>query len=248
MRSVAAAAVLLLCASGVGAQVVEPEQPIQELFTGETVFVQGRGEVQFTTVLDGRKDGDAKSWTAAQEIQYGVTDWLELDAALPFVNGLESTALSHAGLGDIELGFLLGLARHIRTGAFSVGARVRLPTGDEAKGHGDGETAPETVVIFGKALGKAQLHASAEVGFPNKAAPREWTYGAGVVVPTGRWRETLELDARHEGDEDRLLLTPGLYFKPRKAFEIGVGVPIGLTQRSSDVGAVVVATLGLGGR
>jgi hypothetical protein len=54
-------------------------------------------------------------------------------------------------------------------------------------------------------------------------------------VPTGRWRETLELDARHEGDEDRLLLTPGLYFKPRKAFEIGVGIPIGLTQRSSDV-------------
>ena len=248
MRSAAAAVALLLCASGAGAQVVEPDQPIQELFVGETVFVQGRGEVQFTTVWDGRKDGDEKSWTATQEVQYGVTDWLELDVALPFVNGLESTALSHAGLGDLEVGCLLGLARHIRTGALSVGARVRLPTGDEAKGHGEGETVPETVVIFGKALGNAQVHASAEVGFVNKGAPKEWTYGAGVVVPTGRWRETLELDARHQGDEDRLLLTPGLYFKPRKAFEIGVGVPIGLTQRSSDVGAVVVATLDLGGR
>ena len=50
MRSVAAAAALLLCASGAGPQLVEPEQPIQELLTGETVFVQGRGEVQFTTV------------------------------------------------------------------------------------------------------------------------------------------------------------------------------------------------------
>ena len=248
MRSLAAVAVLLLWASGAGAQVAEPEEPIQELFTGETVFVQDRGEVQFTTVLDGRKNGDEKSWTAAQEVQYGVTDWFELDAALPFVSGLESTALSHAGLGDIELGFLAGLARHIRTGSFSVGARVRLPTGDADKGHGEGETVPETVVIFGKAFGKAQLHASAEVGFANKGTPKEWTYGAGVVVPTRRWRETLELDARHEGDEDRLLLTPGLYFKPRKAFEIGVGVPIGLTQRSSDVGAVIVATLERGGR
>jgi hypothetical protein len=87
MRAVAAATALLLCASGAGAQVVEPDEPIQELFVGETVFVQGRGEVQFTTVLDGRKSGDEKSWTATQEFQYGVTDWLELDAALPFVNG-----------------------------------------------------------------------------------------------------------------------------------------------------------------
>ena len=223
------------------------EQPIQELFVGETVFVQDRGETQLTWSFDGRKNAGEKSWAATQVVQYGLTDWLELDAELPFVNGSESTALRHAGLGDGEVGILVGLARDVRAGALSIGARVRLPTGDESTGHGEGETVPEAIIIFGKAFGRAQVHASGEVGFANKGTPKEWTYGAGLVVPTGPWRETLELDARHEGDEDRLLLTPGLYFKPKDAFEIGIGVPIGLTQRSSDVGIVVLATLEFGG-
>ncbi|HYU42392.1 MAG TPA: hypothetical protein VEQ84_09580 [Vicinamibacteria bacterium] len=249
MRSPAAAvAVLLWAAAGAGAQGTEPEEPIQELFVGETAFVQARREVQLTTGFDGRKNAGEKTWTAAQIVQYGVTDWLELDAKLPFVSGPESTALRHAGFGDVEVGLLVGLARHIRAGALSVGARVRLPTGNEAKGHGEGETVPEPVLIYGKAFGKVQLHASAEVGFANKRTPKEWTYGAGLVLPSGRWRETLELDARHEGDESRLLLTPGLYLKPRHAFEIGIGIPIGLTQRSPDVGAVILATLELDGR
>jgi hypothetical protein len=247
MRTVAAA-LILLCPAVAGAQVAEREEPIQELFVGETVFVQERGEVQLTTTFDGRKNADEKAWRTAQLVQYGVTDRLELDTELPFVSGRESTALRQAGLGDIEVGILMGLARRIHAGALSVGLRLRLPTGDEARGHGEGETVPEPIVIFAKAFGSAQLHASAEVGFANKGTPKEWTYGAGVVVPTGHWRETLEVDARHEGDENRLLLTPGLYFKPRRAFEIGIGIPVGLTQRSSDVGAVVLATVEMGGR
>jgi hypothetical protein len=247
------AAVLLLAgatlwpATARGQAPDEDDQPIQELFVGETVFVQDRGEVQLTTVFDYRKNDGEKTWAASQEVQYGLTDWLEIDSDLPFVSGTGSTSLGAAGIGDIELGVLFGLARHIHAGAFSVGARLRLPTGSEAKGHGEGETVPEAVAIFGKAFGRLQLHASAEVGLANKGTPKEWTYGAGLVVPAGITRETLELDARHEGDEDRLLLTPGIYVKPSRIFEIGVGVPVGLTHRSSDVGVIVVATIEFGG-
>ncbi len=243
------ASLLSLSAAGAGAQARdEDDQPIQELFVGETVFVQDRNEVQLTSRLDFRKNADEKVWVAAQLVQYGLTDRLELDAQVPFVSGLESLAIRSAGVGDAELGLLLGLARHIHAGSLSVGVRVRLPTGVEAKGHGEGETVVEPIVIVARAFRKLEVHGSGEVGFANKNMPKEWTYGGGAILPTGRFRETIELDARFEGGEHRVLLTPGVYLKPTRAFEVGVGVPVGLTQRSPDVGAIVVATLEFGGR
>jgi hypothetical protein len=246
--AIALAALVSVTAAATAREADADDQPVQELFVGETVFVQDHGEVQLTSGFDVRKTADSKSWTASQVMQYGLTDRLELDAEVPFVSGLGTTAVRAAGIGDIEVGALLGVARNIRAGALSLGARVRLPTGNENKGHGDGQTVPEAVAIFGRSLGRVQIHASGEVGFANKGTPKEWTYGAGVMMTTGRLRETLELDALHEGEEDRVLMTPGLYLKPRAAFEVGVGVPVGLTARSADVGVVVLATVEFGGR
>ena len=60
-----------------------------------------------------------------------------------------------------------------------------------------------------RAFGPAELHVSGEIGYANHGSPREWTYGAGAVVPAGHWRMTLELDGRNDEGEKRLLLTPG---------------------------------------
>jgi hypothetical protein len=120
------------------AQEAEREQPIQELFIGETVYVQDRGEVQLTSSFDYRKNGGERSWRASQLAQYGISDRLEVDAELPVVPPAGSTSLRQAGLGDVEVGVLFGLRKDIESLAVSAGLRFRMPSGSEALGRGEG--------------------------------------------------------------------------------------------------------------
>lgn len=249
MRGLCAATVAL-CLQGFAAVAQEPEreQPIQELFIGETVYVQDAHEVQLTSSFDYRKNGPERTWRASQLAQYGLTDRLELDAELPIVPPAGSTSLRQAGIGDAELGVLYGLRRNIESLAVSAGLRFRTPSGSEQLGRGEGEKVLEPVLILARAFGPAELHVSGEIGYANHGSPREWTYGAGAVVPAGHWRLTLELDGRHDEGEKRLLLTPGLYRKNSRHLEIGVAVPIGLTPETADLGALARLTLEFGGQ
>jgi hypothetical protein len=235
-------------ASSAAAQEAEREQPIQELFIGETVYVQDKKEIQLTSSFDYGKNGEKRTWRASQAMQYGITDRLEVDAALPMVPPAGSTSLCQAGVGDAEIGVLYGLRRRIESLAVSAGLRFRTPSGSEQLGRGEGEKVVEPVLIVARAWGSAELHVSGEIGYANHGSPREWTYGAGAVVPAGHWRLTLELDGRNDEGEKRLLLTPGLYHKRSRHLEVGVAVPIGLTPEATDLGALARLTLEFGGQ
>ena len=55
-------------------------------------------------------------------------------------------------------------------------------------------------------------------------------------MPKGSWRATLEINGRNnqwdDGNENQIFLTPGMIYKLSGAWEVGLGVPVGLTNTS----------------
>ncbi len=61
---------------------------------------------------------------------------------------------------------------------------------------------------------------------------------AGMFVPAGAWFATAELN----WTEEESYFTPGLVAHPWDDWELGLGIPIGLTEESDDFRLLFMAT------
>jgi hypothetical protein len=142
---------------------------------------------------------------------YGVTDHLDVGAAVPFVSlslsgqridtyhgqpflqaGASATA---SGLGDIDVRAKYNVLRSGGSG-FAVGGEVRLPTGNDRNLLGAGKAAARPFLIGSVEQGRVALHG--DLGYTLGGLSRELNYGGAMTV-AGTPRLTLvgELVGRH---------------------------------------------------
>ncbi len=225
-------------------------QPLQEVFQTELVYPQERGEVQLTAAPRYRSGADEDLFELPLAVEYGITDAWQV--------GLDWRSIVHrrpreedstTGAGGLEVetkySFMnVGESDFHAALAFSLG----IPLGDVDRGLTEGFLEYEPAVLLAydfPRLANSQLFTEVRVGFvqrvrspsdPDEAEPpsHELGWSSGFFVPVGPIRLTLELtletnEWNNRGEEAGWSLTPGVVWDLPGRWEIGIGVPIGLS-------------------
>ncbi len=248
-------ALLLPLASAEGRE--EPKL-IEEFLTAEPCYVEAKGELQLGSAFDYRKPaGDLRFPVLAE---YGITDRIQAEVEASYLS-VSGGATRNRGQGDLELGLHYALRPEVEEVAVTLGAGVSLPTGEASKGLGTGETGVELLGIAGLRLGAAELHVAGMLEFEHEVEP---ALNAAAVYPLADFRFTLESNLLRGGQRTRigeqdltdvpeqpgsenlwLVVTPGLFHRPRQEIEYGIGLPIGLTRAAPDWGVIGRVTIEL---
>lgn len=204
-----------------------PEPPpwiLEEFFLARNAHPQARNEVQVTWTLDRHRDGDVKSTTVGLELEYGITDRLQIEGEVPWQRLRRHDEPATTRWGDVEAGLLYAFARGPRR-MLSAGADLELPTADDepAREERGAEVAP--FVIVGATVGRSEVHASLSYGL---GGARDLSYHLAAVAPFRHWRGTLELNGQRQDGATSVRLTPGVVWKGLRGWEVGVAVPVGL--------------------
>ncbi len=134
----------------------DPSWPRGELnlpraFATEKAYPEDEAVLTTATALE---SGAAVDATLVYERRFGHQSQFEV--SIPFASYVESDAVEGGrvnGLGDIALGLKRAMWHDPERGSIlSLGGEVKLPTGNEAKGLGGGETMVEGFVAFGQIL------------------------------------------------------------------------------------------------
>ena len=223
----------------------------QELFLGESPFVQEQGEVQFGVGF-GRLDFDEatselKSETDLTfEFEYGITDAFTIGLEIPYVafEAAEIDEEDQSGLGDAGITLLYGLINDEEF-VLTLGAEFNLRTGDEDKGLGEKESEWEPSISMASQIGAAQFMLS--IGAEISDDETEKFYTAALSFPMGEMVGIVETYGTmaddtvvpgEELEEDTSYITPGLLWEIGDEAEFQIGIPVGLNDDSADIGFV----------
>lgn len=212
-------AAMALHGRGAAAQARELPELAQELFLAETVYPQGKGEVQLTAQSRLRHGAEARYLA-----EYGLTDRLQLAvlASQPGWEGEEEWAY------EPELLYALLPAQTPVQLSVAVGAEI-----------GAGE-APhwESTLIAAREWGRVQLHGSlaAELSQGENALSES----AALLLDAGWLTPTLEAVW---SSEEKPLLVPGVFVHPRRWAEVGIGEVLCASCAAPERGTHLVLTL-----
>ncbi len=130
----------------------EAKQPLQELFSSETVYPQEKNEAQLTLLPQWRKEADARFAAIPFGIEYGITDQFQIGAE--FItwqrrNPILDDEISTHGIGDLEISARYAWM-HINNSLYSsaIGAGISFPTGNINKELTEGFREYELFAIF----------------------------------------------------------------------------------------------------
>lgn len=244
----------------------QKEQPLQELFQTEIVYPQQKGEIQFTLAPRFREDaeGEDEDFTEIPlSLQYGITDAWQVGLVWEaFVNRNPDDGESDSGIGDLGVGTKYSFMNIAGSNFHAAGLfQVVFPTGDVDEQLSDGFIKFEPSLILAKDFPELNdLQLFTQVGFsfvervrepddPEDEEPEahEFILNGGFFIPIQQLVITAEINWNNnkwnnDGDKDELYLTPGLVWGLSKSWEIGAGMPVGLTDDSDDfriIGMVV---------
>lgn len=191
-------------------------------------------------------------------VEYGITDAFEVELEWEAITGHFGGADDAVGPGDMAIGarytaMNLGGSNLHAAGGFE----LELPTGNADADLGEGAIVYEPFVLLAVDLPTSvpvQLFTQVAVGFVQRidgphdeTAAHELFWSSGAFVALGPFRVTTEItwntNRWNGGDESALELTPGLVWHPSEAFEVGFGVPIGLTADADPIGAILLFTI-----
>jgi len=217
----------------------------QELFMGQIAYPQDKGEIQFSTGFFQNSD-DKREDTLPVVLEYGVTDYFQVAAAVPVDFKHHEEVAS--GVGNIELEAYWNFLNNPKTGWMSgVGFGVGLPAASPDVG--DRAFLYEPFCILGRQVGKTGVNVSAGLEIKDYLDDEEKTEVKGDIA-AGIYRQfdhcvpLLELGVEVEREKTTVRLAPGLYWQPAwTEAEIGVSLPIGLTRETPDFGVWVLATM-----
>jgi hypothetical protein len=214
----------------------------QELFLGQMVYPQEKGEIQFTTGYFSAVESKHEARLPVV-VEYGITDRLQVSVELPvdFKHSEETVD----GVGNIELETFWNFYNDPESGwACGVGFGLGLPPA--TRGAGDAAVIYEPFVAACRQWDAWGMNASAGMEVKDYRRGETQVEGEFAWAVYRRWQQftpLLELSVEVEPDETPVRLAPGLYWRPRSApAEIGVSVPIGLTRAAPDFAVFVLAT------
>jgi hypothetical protein len=263
LRKVRKALGVVLLASGLSAAMADDDERLyieylQELFRTTTVYPQERGEVQVTLAADFHRDGEEKRFEFSPELEYGVTDQWQVGIQwAAFVLRNPDHGRSTRGAGDFELSTqysfmnIGGTQWHVATG-FELG----LPVGSVSRGLGEGvmEYTPYAVIARDfPEFHYIQTFAQAGVSFMDAVRGEvededtAHTLGVsfGLLYPTRTAVFSTEVSWDYnkwdrDGDENHWVITPGVTFGVGLDYEIGIGLPIGLSSPADRIGVIAL--------
>jgi hypothetical protein len=213
---------------------------VQELTLGNTPVPQEQGEFQVSVIASHFEfDGSGRQSEAGLEVEYGLSDRLQIGAEIFYAWQREDDEEQVDGLTDLEVGVLYNFVA-TETFLFSASLNLAFPTGDENKGLGGGSVTYEPGISAAFAVGALQLFASvaAELGSGDDSL----SYGAAVALPFEDWAPIVELAGEVSQDESELYVVPAMAWRPAGDWELLVGVPIGLTDDSADIAISIKLT------
>ena len=235
------------------------EQPVQEVFQTGLVYPQERGEVQLSYTSRFSKGHGRTLWQTPLNLEYGITDrWqveIEWDA---LSRRTETGEAATRGRGDLQIGTQYSFMNIRGSNIHSaVGFEVSLPTGDVEKELSEGFVEYEPYIILARdfpRLHNMQVFTQVGVGFVQRARQRagsddlepaahEFNLGVGMFVPFRRLVLTGEFNLstnrwNHGGREREMYATPGAVWRLPRNWEMGIGVPVGLTRDADKSGAI----------
>jgi hypothetical protein len=244
-------------------QTLEQRQPLELVFA-DSIVPQDRHEAMFTTGAWYFRHGALRHASLTQKVEWGISDKLQVSTFLQLVNRSNEAGAVNSGIGDVEVG-----ARYTweKVGPESthvaIAADAGFPTGNPRRGLGEGAYTVSPSLLLSREIhrGKYQLFATtgAELVIkrrrldPSQEVPRTSVFSnGGLSAHAGHgWvigELSLSSNSWGGGDETQLALTPAYVWRLRRRTELLVGLPIGLTQSTNRVGAVVKFTFELGGK
>jgi hypothetical protein len=206
-------------------------------------------------------------WEWTTSVEYGLWDWLEFEVEVPFAHihkqiaeDGETTNLDETGISDIETGILINLFKEDRdkwwSHTLSAEFDVSWPSGRWRKDLGTDQFGWETNLVLSKTTDKWAYHLlggfgmtedAREQGESEKCDVEEFEAGGALIYgATDRLDIICELFAEFEKEktsisksqETEFYVVPGVGYKLFDDFEMGLGVPIGLTDASYGWGII----------
>lgn len=242
------------------AQAPAPEhlyrQLVQEAFQAHLVYPEEEGEVQFSYRPAFLKGNGTKTVENALALEYGFSEAWQVEIECDFFDSIRSSGdLRMNGMGDSSVGAqysfmnMSGSDFHL-----ALGAEVGLPTGDVTKELGEGFVSYNPYIAAAQdlpTLNNAQIFTDFGVEFvhrvknhddreENEPSAHELSWDVGTISPVNQvLRLIFELNWRNNrwnrnGDLNELYVTSGVAAILQKDWEIGLGVPVGLTNTSDD--------------
>ena len=203
-------------------------------------------------------------WQWMMEAEYGLSEWFQVTLEVPFasvhkktIEDGETTHLNKAGIGDIETGIKIKLSEEGDQWCeptVSLGFELSWPTGRWRRDLGTDRYGWETNLLLSKTMDKWAYHLSGGYGMTDDAREQgesetsdteEFEVGGALVyMATNKLDIICELIAEFEKEKTRTstshetecYVAPGFGYKLFEDFEMGLGVPIGLTNDSYDWG------------
>lgn len=218
-----------------------------EFMMGQTVQTQGQGSLQMIVGGSHERASQSQGSQRFSEIsaraEYGVTDRLQLQAELPYqIDDRPGSFTSQNNIGNVEVGATYSLLRADDPISLSAAMDVQIPVGRQASlQQGDSRASDQTIykpqLIVARDFGPTQVHANAQAELGTDM--RGLNYNIGAALPVGGIVPSVELNARTM-DEQRpqFYATPGLSYSFSDRAQLGVGVPLGLNDQSTDVGVM----------
>ena len=236
------------------------EQPVQELFQTDLVYAQERGELQLSHTSRFSKGKDRSLLKNLLTVEYGITNRWQIEIEWNAINRRSETGEATArGRGDLSIGTQYSFMNMARSNFHSaVGFEITLPTANIEKEMTEGFVEYEPYFILAKdfpKLNNLQLFSQVGIGFKQRArrhadanddepAAHEANLGVGMFIPFRRVVFTGEFNFstnrwNNGGREREVFATPGSVWKLPRNWQLGLGVPIGLTRDSDRFGTVV---------
>lgn len=183
-------------------------------------------------------DGRERDVALSLAIGYGLTERLTVEAELPYAIQNPSSDNEESGFGNIGLNALYCFYQTPTTLVSAYG-ELHIPTASGTGELGANTIEFEVALLASERFGDFEIDGSVGCTFA-RGERSELTYStAGSYFISPVWA-VLEMSGSTGGDST-LFLVPGLVWA-NETFEIGLGVPVGLTEESEPWGVLLEVT------
>ncbi len=218
----------------------DTKPPIEEVFQAELVYPQEQGEVQVTILPRFSRSESQNIALVPFSLEYGITDSWQFEFEWNSLVAIDDTqSKTKHGIGDLSFGTKYSFLNISQTGFnCALTTEIELPVGDENEGFGSGETTFGGSVILAQDFRKSNAQLFAQVGTEIENSEMEPFWNTGFFLPV----TYLVVTGEYSWTETASYLAPGLVFALPENLQIGIGVPIGLTEDSDHYQVIGLLT------
>lgn len=227
----------------------DERKELQRLFITERASSQqDKGEWQFNADFEYRHDSEMEQYMIPIGLEYGILDWLELEAGIPYV-WQEGEDEDSSGIGDLGAGltFLLVRGNKKEIPHIAAGIEIGLPTASEEE-----QYSYEGFINMTKYFPSFIIDLNISYSQSRNGEIEdeiEFNLGSDFLAGKTGWHLVTEFNGETNLSEDvnEFYLTPGIKYVTKGGLELGLGAPIGLVSEADDYRIIASLTYEWGG-